>query len=186
MRKQRKRTRIENEYIEQSDYCILRIYSSKYGSRDFLIDKDQVEKCKKYHWTLYVTGRKQRVQYYYASVINGGETILLHRYLTNCLKGMLVDHINRNTLDNELANLRIVTKQENCINRGTNFNNTSGVKGVTWNKREDKWMAFIHINNNFKNLGYYDDLEKAKEARKNAEQIRLMGFENLCDVEVSL
>jgi len=52
--------------------------------------------------------------------------------------------------------------------------NTSGVKGVTWHKKTNKWMAYIHLGKKYKNLGYYDDLEEATKVRQEAEEQRLI------------
>lgn len=48
-------------------------------------------------------------------------------------------------------------------------NNTSGVKGVSWHKRIGKWRACIQFQGIKYHLGYYDDINKAKEIRKTAE-----------------
>jgi hypothetical protein len=48
-------------------------------------------------------------------------------------------------------------------------NNKSGIIGVCWNKREEKWVAQIMLNNKNIHLGRFDDLEEACEARKEAE-----------------
>lgn len=49
-------------------------------------------------------------------------------------------------------------------------NNTSGIKGVTWNKNHKKWEAYISIHGKRKYLGNYDDLEEAQQARQLAEE----------------
>ena len=80
-----------------------------------------------------------------------------------------IDHINGNPSDNRICNLRKCTKSENSKNRGKQKNNTSGVKGVTWDKQCNKWKAQIKFNGKVKNLGVFKDLEFAalvvKEAR---------------------
>jgi hypothetical protein len=52
-----------------------------------------------------------------------------------------VDHINRNSLDNPKSNLRLVDRRIQTINQGIKSNNTSGVTGVSYDKRGDRWMA---------------------------------------------
>jgi len=52
-----------------------------------------------------------------------------------------VDHINRNCLDNRKGNLRLVDRRIQSINRGIKSNNTSGVKGVCFNKKSKSWVA---------------------------------------------
>lgn len=53
---------------------------------------------------------------------------------------MVTDHINQNPLDNRKANLRIVTNSKNLFNRGKNTNNTSGFKGVSWDKTRNNGL----------------------------------------------
>ncbi len=77
-----------------------------------------------------------------------------------------IDHINRVRDDNRIANLRDVTASENVHNAANWTKNTSGVRNVVWHKRNKKWQAQIMVNNKYKYLGLYNDLE---EARKVAE-----------------
>ena len=80
-------------------------------------------------------------------------------------KGMVIDHINGDTLDNRLKNLRMVTTQQNTHNRvGSNYD-----RGVTWNKNAKKWAASITINYKKHHLGYFVNKNDAIEARKEAE-----------------
>ncbi len=81
-----------------------------------------------------------------------------------------LDHIDGNPSNNSLDNLREVTHQENCKNRVTPVNNKSGVQGVGWFEPAKSWRAYIRVNSKLKHLGYYKDLEKAKEVRKQAEK----------------
>ena len=57
-----------------------------------------------------------------------------------------VDHRNGNKLDNRKSNLRICSRSENQMNRGKQKNNTSGFKGVSQIKMNQKWVAYIKVN----------------------------------------
>jgi len=78
--------------------------------------------------------------------------------------GIQVDHINRDRLDNRIDNLRHCTASENQRNTGFRRNNTSGVKGVTFNKNAKKWQ----VAKNGKYLGIYKDFEEAKKVAENS------------------
>ena len=74
-----------------------------------------------------------------------------------------IDHINGNTHDNRIENLRAATPRENQCNHALSKSNKSGVKGVSWNKKHKTWCAFLRINGKSKNLGSYKTIEDAKE-----------------------
>lgn len=84
------------------------------------------------------------------------------------------DHENCNTLDNRRRNLRIATNSQNGANRERLSNNTSGYKGVSWDKRRRKWHAYIYFNKKQIHLGFFDTAEQAYEAYC-AAAIRLHG-----------
>jgi hypothetical protein len=90
----------------------------------------------------------------------------------------LLDHINQIRHDNRIINLREATKSENGQNRPQQKNNTSGIKGVHWAKREKKWLSFINLNGKMKHLGYFIDINDAINARKTAE-IKLHSFSTM-------
>lgn len=98
--------------------------------------------------------------------------VYLHRLVAEAKHGLQVDHINRNKLDNRLENLRLVSCRQNMQNRGKQKNNTSGVKGVSWCKRSQKWRAQIMQDGKQNHIGCYSTLEEAKTARINAEKAR--------------
>lgn len=87
----------------------------------------------------------------------------LHRCVMDAPYGMVVDHINHNTLDNRKCNLRIVTNQENVRNRNfVSNNNDSGFTGVHWNSHSKKWQVVVTTDYKTKSFGYYKNLEDAK------------------------
>jgi hypothetical protein len=73
-----------------------------------------------------------------------------------------IDHFNGDRSDNRLANLRAATRSENLQNhRRTRSDNTSGVTGVFWNTRHNKWQANIMLNGRNKYLGIFAEKEAA-------------------------
>jgi hypothetical protein len=79
----------------------------------------------------------------------------------------LIDHINGDSSDNRIVNLRQTTQSENNRNRRITDKNTSGYVGVY--KRGAKWCAQISVNGKNMHLGAYDTIEQAANARKQAE-----------------
>jgi len=80
-----------------------------------------------------------------------------------------IDHINGIKTDNREENLRDVSHYENMRNQVLRKNNNSGVTGVSWHKASGKWRVYINTEYKIKHLGYYDKLEDAIKARKEAE-----------------
>jgi len=75
-----------------------------------------------------------------------------------------IDHIDGNSLNNKLSNLRLATPSENLRNRGKQKNNKSGYKGVYFNTQKNKWQAKINVHNKAYHLGYYDSPQEAGES----------------------
>jgi hypothetical protein len=84
--------------------------------------------------------------------------------VSNCPDDKIVDHINGNTLDNRKINLRICTAGENNCNQRKRSDNTSGYRGVSYNKEKKRWVAYISKNGKRYSLGYFFDIEKAHVA----------------------
>jgi hypothetical protein len=76
-----------------------------------------------------------------------------------------IDHINNNPLDNRKCNLRIVTPQQNNMNRKSVKNTTSKYIGVSFDKKTNKWKATIRIDCKYIFLGYFDDEIEAAKSR---------------------
>jgi len=95
--------------------------------------------------------------------------IYMHRIINNTSDNLQTDHINRNTLDNRRKNLRAVTRSQNKMNTGMWKHNTSGYKGVSWIKKDKKWLSQIKINNKNISLGHFINIKDAIKARKQGE-----------------
>jgi len=95
--------------------------------------------------------------------------IILENYYNDRVGGLEVDHIDQNKLNNQRSNLRVVSSQQNSFNQGVFSSNTSGHKGVYWNKDVCKWRAYITFNLKTHHLGYFDHIEEAAAARLEAE-----------------
>jgi hypothetical protein len=83
----------------------------------------------------------------------------------------LIDHIDGNSENNAIDNLRESNKSLNACNAKLQSNNTSGTKGVVWGKRENKWIARVQINKKVIHLGTFKDLDLASLV---ADEARLL------------
>lgn len=90
--------------------------------------------------------------------------VLLHRAVMKAKPNEFVDHRDHNKTDCRKGNLRIATKVQNSQNSNTPKSNTSGYKGVIWNKKNKKWMAFIIINGKSTYLKSFTDKKQAAAA----------------------
>jgi hypothetical protein len=90
---------------------------------------------------------------------------LLHREIMNAPKGLFVDHINHNKLDNRKSNLRLVTNQQNRFNSNKmKIAKTSKYKGVCLIKKANLWKALIRFNGKDKIIGRFESEETAAVA----------------------
>ena len=86
----------------------------------------------------------------------------------------VVDHIDGDSSNNRFWNLREATLSQNQHNRRMSKNNTSGVKGLTWNKPMKKWMARVKVDGVSVHVGYFNSKTKAKKALMEV-RLRLHG-----------
>ena len=83
--------------------------------------------------------------------------------------GYEIDHIDHNKSNDCIENLRMVTACENMRNYPKRVDNSSGMSGVSWYKRNLRWQAQIKIDGKNLHLGYFDNFNDAVKARKEAE-----------------
>lgn len=133
------------------------------------IDDDEFDRVSQYSWSL----MKGKSGIFYAKSQINGKFTYLHRFIINAPKGVIVDRVNRNGLDNRKSNLRLSNLQQNAFNSKIFSHNTSGYKGVYWDKDRNKWCAQIMVNQKTIHLGRTINLQDAVFLRKQAEAMYL-------------
>ena len=121
-----------------------------------------------------VVAASRKKGYLYISV--NGLTYVAHRlawlYMTGKWPTVLIDHKNGDKMDNRFANLREATYLQNFWNRGKRSDNTSGYKGVSYNRKLKKYGARVTVKKNgvteHNHIGVFDTAEEAYEAYKKA------------------
>ena len=132
-------------------------YTALVSSKDFV-------RLNKFVWSRTYEGYAKRV----------GEEKLIYMHwdvIGKPPKGMCVDHINNNKLDNRRENLRFVTPSQNNWNKNKLKNNKSGFIGVSWHKSSKKWQAQIRANRRHFYLGTFENPEDASKAYNIARKI---------------
>jgi hypothetical protein len=142
-----------------------------------LVDAADAEFVGRWTWRLDAqgyAGRGERV---------GGRTgpythIFLHRELLGLPRGdqaIITDHINRDRLDNRRANLRALLKASNPQNVPSYRGASSQYRGVSWMKRNRKWIAYVQIEGKQHYLGLFVSEDEAASAAK-AARVRLLPY----------
>ena len=133
-----------------------------------LVDDEDYERLSQWKWHA-----AKDYKTYYARSRKGGVSktaVPMHREIIGAKDGQIVDHIDGNGLNNQRGNLRICSNSENILNvRELQSRNSSGVSGVNWCKREEKWFARVQVSGKRAVLGYFQHLEEAAMAVINYE-----------------
>jgi hypothetical protein len=100
----------------------------------------------------------------YRQVILRGKTYRTHRVIFAYHHGYtpaLIDHIDGDVANNRVENLREATRHENAYNSRVRPDNTSGTRGVTYDRAKRKWVVRLHVAGKCLNLGRFADQELA-------------------------
>lgn len=131
----------------------------------FYFDLEDYDKIKDICWYISDKG------YVVGHLLKTNKSIKMHNLIIEHDKNSVIDHINTHMKnDNRKNNLRVITQQKNTMNRMKLSNNTSGTTGVSFDKRKNKWVAYISYNKKRIHLGYFVLKEDAIKARKEAEE----------------
>lgn len=104
---------------------------------------------------------------------DGAKTIVaMHRQILGLVEGdgLIGDHVNGDTLNNTDENIRIADPSQSSANQKKKVQNKSGFKGVHFDRRKQKWMAFINWRRKFYFLGYFPTPEAAAQAYAKAAE----------------
>jgi hypothetical protein len=133
------------------------------------VSDEWYEELSKYKWLAhYAPGTNSFYAERQSSRLLGKQKLIkMHRVIMNAPEEMAVDHIDHDTLNNQVENLRLCTTAQNMCNQGKQKNNTSGFKGVT--KRKNRWEAGIRLGSLGKTyIGRYSTPEEAAHAYDEA------------------
>ena len=131
-----------------------------------IVDDSDFDWLNRHKWTYHSNGYAMR------SCGSSGpkkrKYIFMHRDIINPAAGISVDHRNGNRIDNRRENLRVATQSQNNANQKISARNTSGFKGVSFQKQHQKYRAQIVLNQKQKHLGYFQTAAQAASAYDTA------------------
>lgn len=156
---------MKNRYVIDGDVTTVFV---KYKGKvvETVINTDDLEKLLKINATWHVHEKKLN-NYIKTNRTHQGKrnNLYLHQVICVAEKPLVVDHINRNTLDNRKCNLRPTTRSVNCYNQESKRGND---RGISWDKLTNKWKAYIKISGKQKQLGRFSSIDDARAAVKIA------------------
>jgi hypothetical protein len=109
--------------------------------------------------------------------------LVAQHFIPNPENKKLVDHIDRNTSNNHVSNLRWATSSENSGNTSSRKDSSSKYKGVSFHKLHKKWEVSIKFNKKKQHLGYFTCEKEAALAYNEKAKEVLGEFALLNDVE---
>lgn len=116
----------------------------------------------------------------YVQIFLDGKNYRGHRlawlYMTGAWPKDQVDHWNGDRSCNAWINLRSATQGQNNCNAKLRSDNTSGVKGVSFDAGKDKWFAYVTVGGALKCLGHFDDIDTAARVRRAAAEAAYADF----------
>jgi len=124
-----------------------------------IIDASDAETVGGFNWWAM---ESKKTKTFYAARTCNRKKIYLHRFIMDAREGELVDHWNRNGLDNRRKNLRVCTVTDNAANAKVRSDNSSGFKGVR--RQGAKWLAYIRCEGRQVSIGRYETPEEAAKA----------------------
>jgi len=133
------------------------------------VDADLLPDLEQHNWHACKGGNGSSSFYAWRRVKGGQGRVAMHRYVLGVSgSGVVVDHINHDTLDNRRSNLRVATPAQNGQNCRISVANKSGYKGVCWDSTNQKYLAVIRHNGKHIHLGRRATAEEAYKLYREA------------------
>ena len=133
-----------------------------------IVDAEDYDRVSMYNWCAVHDSRC----WYAHTFKRDGTPLAMHRLILNAPKGLFIDHIDHNGLNNRKSNLRLCTNRQNQQNRRPTRNGSSRYKGVHWCNTHKKFRARITHNSKRIHLGYFEDeIAAAKAYDKKAKEL---------------
>lgn len=133
-------------YAREGSAAMSKIITLNHGYQA-IVDDDVFETINKHRWL--INGRQTKP---YASRVSGSrgnkKKYFMHRVIIGATPGdgVVVDHINGNTLDNRRSNLRVCCHKDNMKNQAGRKKSTSIFKGVSRDEKNKKWVVQVMLN----------------------------------------
>ncbi len=140
------------------------------NSQISIVDKEDFDFLNQWNWSFdgnYAT-RSQHIRI--SKNKYRSKKIYMHRLIMGNEDELVIDHINKNKIDNRKSNLRFSTVSSNIRNGSLRKSNKSGVQGVYWCKFSKKWVSQIMVKRKHIHLGKFSNKQEAISARKVAEE----------------
>lgn len=145
-----------------------------------LVDDEDYAAMSAVKWFAHPSRRTNGDMFWYAARMIPGRKdherglLMMHRVILNVPKGLVVDHIDGNGVNNTRANLRICTQAENMRNIRLRSDSRNPHKGVQWRPHANAYGVRVTVNHTTHWVGYFKDPEEAARARDEAAK-RLHG-----------
>lgn len=159
-----------NQVETCGDYAILSIRRRNGLLLQCMVDSLDIPKLKEFdhQWSAFWSPTART---WYVECRHNQRLVRLHRWLLNAPEDLHVDHWDHDGLNNRRQNIRCVTRTVNQLNHRMQTNNTSGFRGVVWDKGRQLWQARVKVQGQNRLLGRFSNPEEANEViaayRKN-------------------
>jgi hypothetical protein len=166
---------VKNDYEIRGEVTVIYLNSPKYGRMETIISTSKLDTVKEFKNTWYAAYDRKTKSFYAVGnltiSLNKRTVYGLHQWIKDIPKGLDVDHINHDTLNNTDENIRIVKPIENKQNKkGARSDSKSGIRGVGWDGKYKKWIVEIKVHGKRKYFGRYENIEEAKQAAIEARK----------------
>ncbi len=128
-----------------------------------LVDDEDYDIASRHTWCAV---RVRKTETWYAQTHIGSSLVRMHVFLMGQIPGTIIHHHDHNGLNNQKSNLKRTTHQNNMAHSKKRRDNTSGFKGVYWDKVNRKWVAQLGFNKGF--IGRFSTILEAAQAYDEA------------------